>query len=277
MTEIRLWEGTAPGSEDATWREIVGKGLAGDVVVRNVVEPTLTPYLPDPSVANGTGVIVAPGGGFVFLSWENEGTAVAEWLAERGVAAFVLKYRLRYSGETDAEYARAITDLFAYLIPDGVPRPVDPDTLATDVKPLSFADGAQAVRTLRTRSAEFGIHEGDLGFIGFSAGAFVGSAVALDPDAASRPDFVGLIYGGAPFGAVTPHTPPLFSVVAADDVLCFDTTLNTFQAWQAAGRPAELHVYDRGGHGFGAAKGDLPANSWLDRLEDWMRTHGYLR
>jgi acetyl esterase/lipase len=275
MTEIRLWEGVAPGSEAATWNEITGTGLAGDPLVRNVVVPTLTPYLPDPANANGTGVIVAPGGGFLYLSWEHEGTTVAEWLAERGVAAFVLKYRLTYSGETDADYQQAISDLFAFLIPAGVPGPVDVDALAPDVKPLAFADGAQAVRTLRARAAEFGIRDGRLGFLGFSAGAFVATAVALG-DRDARPDFVVPIYGGAPIAPVDADAPPLFSVVATDDVLCFDTTLRTFQAWQAAGRPAELHSYDRGGHGFGTTKGDWPAHTWLDRLEDWMRVQGYL-
>jgi acetyl esterase/lipase len=276
VTEIRLWEGTAPGSEAATWQEVTSVGLGGDTVVRNVVVPTLTPYLPDPDVANGTAVIVAPGGGFVYLSWENEGTLIAEWLAQRGVAAFVLKYRIADSGETDADYAQAIADLFAYLIPNGVPQPVDPNTLATDIKSLAFADGAQAVRTLRARAAEFGIHDGRLGFLGFSAGAFVATAVALGEDRGARPDFVVPIYGGAPLAPVDADAPPLFSVVAADDVLCFDTTMRTFQAWQAAGRTAELHVYAQGGHGFGAAKGLLPANTWLNRLEDWMTTHGYL-
>jgi acetyl esterase/lipase len=218
---------------------------------------------------------VAPGGGFTYLAWEHEGTSVATWLAQRGVAAFVLKYRIANTGETDDDYAKAITALFARLIPDGKPQPVDVDGLP-DIRPLSFADGAQAVRVLRARASDFGIHPGALGFLGFSAGAFVATSVALHEDSGVRPDFVAAIYGGAPMRSVDDAAPPLFSVVAADDILCFDTTLDTFRAWQAAGRPAELHVYDQGGHGFGTAKIGLPAESWLDRLADWMHAHGYL-
>ena len=270
MTEIRLWEGTAPGSEGATWREI-----ATDSNVRNVVVPTLTPYLPDPALANGTAVIVAPGGGFTYLAWDHEGTSVAEWLAQRGVAAFVLKYRVADTGETDEDYATAIAALFARLIPNGEARPVDLNGLS-DIRPLSYADGAQAVRVLRTRASEFRFDPSRLGFLGFSAGAFVATSVALHEDLGARPDFVAAIYGGAPAGPVEETTPPFFGVVAADDILCFDTTLETFRAWQAAGRPAELHVYDQGGHGFGTTKIGLPAETWLDRLADWMNAHGYL-
>lgn len=275
MTEIRLWDGVAPGSEAATWREITSKGAGGEPVVRNVVVPTLTPYLPEPVLANGTAVVVAPGGGFTYLAWEHEGTTVAEWLAQRGVAAFVLKYRIADTGETDDDYAKAMAALFARLIPGGTPRSVDLDGLP-ETKELAFADGAQAVRVLRARAAEFGFHPDALGFVGFSAGAFVATSVALHPDSDVHPNFVAAIYGGAPLGVVSGATPPLFSVVAADDALCFDTCLTTFRAWRAAGRPAELHVYDRGGHGFGTTKHGWPADSWLDRLADWMHVHGYL-
>ena len=270
MTEIHIWDGTAPGSEGVHWQEI-----ATESAVRNVVVPTLTPYLPEPDLANGTAVIVAPGGGFTYLAWDHEGTTVAEWLAKRGVAAFVLKYRVAYTGETDEDYARAIAAMFARLIPDGKPRPVDLDELP-EVLPLACNDGAQAVRVLRARASEFGFHPRSLGFVGFSAGAFVATSAALHEDDATRPDFVAAIYGGAPWRPVDDKTPPLFSVVAADDILCFDTTLATFRAWQTAGRPAELHVYDQGGHGFGTTKIGLPAETWLDRLADWMHAHGHL-
>jgi acetyl esterase/lipase len=273
---IQLWDGAAPGSEAATWHEATSRFPGGDLIVRNVVVPTLTPYLPEPPLANGTAVIVAPGGGFSFLSWEHEGTVVAEWLACRGVAAFVLKYRVADTGATDDEFKQSMAALFARLMPDGKPRKVDPDKLAPDIAPLAFADGAQAVRLLRRRAGTLGVHPDAVGFVGFSAGAFVATAIALDEDPSGRPDFVAAIYGGAPRGSVGEATPPLFSVVAADDVLCLDTCLDTFRAWRTAGRPAELHVYDQGGHGFGAKKLGLPADSWLDRLGDWMHAHGFL-
>ena len=272
---IRLWDGVAPGSEAATWEEVTSAFGEGERVVRNVVVPTLTPFLPDPVLANGTAVVVAPGGGFAFLSWDNEGEPVAEWLAQRGVAAFVLKYRVANTGETDDEFKTAMAALAAGLMAGGKRREVL-QLLDAEVTQLARADGAQAVRVLRARASEFGFHPNAIGFLGFSAGAFVATAAALDEDSAGRPDFVAAIYGGAPLGPVVEATPPLFSLVAADDALCFDTTLKTFQAWQAAGRPAELHVYDQGGHGFGTHKLGLPVDTWLDRLGDWMHAHGYL-
>ena len=272
---IRLWDGVAPGSEAATWEEVTSAFGEGERVVRNVVVPTLTPFLPDPVLANGTAVVVAPGGGFAFLSWDNEGEPVAEWLAQRGVAAFVLKYRVANTGETDDEFKTAMAALAAGLMAGGKRREVL-QLLDAEVTQLARADGAQAIRVLRARASEFGFHPNAIGFLGFSAGAFVATAAALDEDPAGRPDFVVAIYGGAPLGPVVEATPPLFSLVAADDALCFDTTLKTFQAWQAAGRPAELHVYDQGGHGFGTHKLGLPVDTWLDRLGDWMHAHGYL-
>ena len=276
MTEaIPVWDGVAPGSEAATWQETTTCFEGGDLMVRNVVVPTLTPYLPPPQLANGTAVIVAPGGGFYYLSWKNEGDPVAQWLAQRGVAAFVLKYRVANTGETDDEFKSTMLALAAEAMASGKPRDVQ-QVLAEGVTHLAQADGAQAVRVLRARASEFGFRPDAVGFLGFSAGAFVATAAALDEDSASRPDFVAAIYGGAPLGPVVDVTPPLFTVVAADDGLCFDTTMATFQAWHAAGRPAELHIYDRGGHGFGTAKLGLPSDTWMDRLADWMSSHGYL-
>ena len=272
---IALWDGVAPGSEAATWQEVTSRFGDGQTVVRNVVVPTLTPFLPEPHLANGTAVIVAPGGGFAFLSWDNEGGPVAEWLARQGVAAFVLKYRVADTGETDEDFKQAMTGLAARLTADGRRSEVS-RLLDADVPKLALEDGKQAVRILRSRAAEFGLHPDAIGFLGFSAGAFVAVGAALDEETGSRPDFVGAIYGGAPLGPVVDTTPPLFSVVAANDALCFDTTLATFRAWQAAGRPAELHVYDQGGHGFGTQKLGFPSDTWMDRFADWMHAHGYL-
>lgn len=279
MTEtIHLWDGVAPGSEHATHTEAAFRDEpADDLRIRNVVQPTLTPCLPDPSLANGTAVIIAPGGGFRMLSWESEGTEVATYLTQRGVAAFVLKYRLVDTGETDEDFHRSTAEFIAELRSGGSFRQIlDPVEIAPGVVPLAIEDGKQAVRTVRSRAPEWGIRPDAVGFVGFSAGGFVATAVALSEDLTARPDFVAPIYGAGATSPVDGDAPPFFSAVAADDELCLDGCVSTFGRWRAAGRPAELHVYGEGGHGFGARKRGLPIDSWLDRLGDWMQAAGYL-
>jgi acetyl esterase/lipase len=266
----------APGSEGASHSE---SELRQDesVIVRNVVRPTLTPFLPDPAVANGTAVVVAPGGGFHFLAWDYEGTHVAAWLAARGVTAFLLKYRLADTGPTEETYATAMGSLMQRLISEAVHGGgVDLDGLAPDIRHRAYADGEEAVRLVRRRAAEWSVDPARIGFLGFSAGAFVATATALTQDELARPDFVAPIYGGHAPGPVPETAPPLFAVVAADDGLCRRTCVETAQAWMQAGRPTELHVYERGGHGFGARKLGLPVDGWMDRLADWMHSGGFL-
>jgi acetyl esterase/lipase len=268
---IQLWPGGAPGTGVAMSPEITGSGslLGGPPapIVRNVSVPTLTPYLPDPAVANGTAVVIAPGGGFQFLSWEAEGTAVAERLQALGVAAFVLKYRLADTGETDDDFSQAMAAWFLGLLDEsGAVRPVTAHRISPGAELLAYADGRQAVRVVRERAAEWSLDPARIGFVGFSAGAFVATATAFSEDALERPDFVGLIYGGSPMGPVTDATPPMFCVVAQDDPLCLETCVATTEAWRQAGRPATLHVYDEGGHGFAGAAQQAPVTGWFDRL-----------
>lgn len=277
MTDvIDLWPGVAPGSEGATWTE--SELRDGDaVIVRNVVTPTLTLYPADPTLANGTAVVVAPGGGFHFLSWDNEGTSVAEWFAARGVTAFLLKYRLEDTGPTKETYDAAMGVLMHRLISEAInDGGVDVDALANPVRQLAYADGQQAVRVVRERAVDVGIDPAKVGFLGFSAGAFVATAAALSDDVSARPDFVAPIYGGHVPGAVPADAPPLFAVVTADDGLCRRTCIDTARAWVLAGRPAELHVYEKGGHGFGTRKLGLPVDGWLDRLAEWLQDGGFL-
>ena len=245
------------------------------VVVRNVGRPSLTAYLPDPGTATGTAVIVAPGGGFHFLAWDYEGTAVAAWFAARGVAAFLLKYRLADTGPTEESYAlvmdRLMQRLFAEALEQGG---VNTDALP-EVRQLAYADGEQAVRVVRRRADEFSVDPTRIGFVGFSAGAFVATAAALSDDVSARPDFVCAVYGGESPPRVPGTAPPLFAAVAADDALCRRTCIDTARAWVESGRPAELHVYERGGHGFGARKLGLPVDGWMNRLAEWMSAAGF--
>lgn len=248
-----------------------------DAVVRNVTHPSIDVYRPDPGAANGTAVVIAPGGGFHFLSWANEGTRVAERLAALGITVAVLRYRLADTGPTRETYSTAMDGLMHQLLTEALEQGgVDLDNLVPDVRRQAYADGAEAIRLVRRRAAEWEVDPSRVGMIGFSAGAFVATATALSPDEAARPDFVAAIYGGHAGEPVPATAPPLFALVTADDHLCRRTCVDTALAWIQAGRPAELHVYERGGHGFGATQLGLPVNGWMDRLTDWMRSGEFL-
>jgi acetyl esterase/lipase len=274
--EIPVWPGAAPGSErDQRTEDVLVQPDA--VLVRNVVRPSLTPYLPDRELSNGTGVIVAPGGGFHFLAWDYEGTAVAEWLAAKGVTAFVLKYRLADTGPTAETFAATMEPVMKRLIDDALNHgAVDIDALVPEVRQFAYADGKEAVRLVRRRAAEWSVDPTRIGFLGFSAGAFVAAEAGVADDPVARPDFVAPIYGGQLAGAVPENAPPLFAVVAADDLLLRRTCIGMANAWLEAGRPTELHVYEQGGHGFGARKLGLPVDGWMDRLSEWMQARGLL-
>ena len=273
--EIRLWPDAAPGSEDWTHDEVSYTDAAdGGHRIRNVVVPTLTAYPPVGPSATSTAVIVAPGGGFRMLAWDYEGADVAEWLAARGITAFVLKYRLVDTGPTPEAFRRAMTEWWTTELMDetGGSRQLQAASDLGPIVPLAVADGEQAVRLVRDRSAEFGVDADKLGFLGFSAGAFVAASVGVSADAAARPSFIAPIYGGSVQGAVPADAPPLFSAVASDDPVCLDTTLRLVDAWRAAGRPADLHLYSRGGHGFGVRKLGLPVDGWLGLFHEWMES-----
>ena len=276
--EIHIWPGAAPGSEGWGQQEVEEPDELGELRVRNVVVPTLTPILPQAGRANGTAMIVAPCGGYQMLSWQSEGIGPATWLAERGVTCFVLKYRLQDTGPTPEDFGRAMATWWSGLLEGGGLRQLTgPGEIAPSIAPLAAADGAQAVRHVRASAADLAIDPQRIGLLGFSAGAFVATAVALSADLGARPDFVAPIYGGNVEGAVPSDAPPLFTVVAGDDPITFDTTVDTYRAWRDAGRPAELHVYGTGGHGFGTHTLGIPADRWMDRLGDWMQHGGFLR
>lgn len=266
-TTIRLYSGAAPGSE--TWslpEQGVTLPFPGGPWVANVSEPTLTVFRPRPGTANGTAVIVCPGGAFHFLAIENEGTKVAQWLRARGITVFVLKYRVL---QTTADHIRAH--------PSESMKQMSAE-MAT-VFPLAVADGRVALDYVRAHAAEFGIGPGRVGMIGFSAGAMIALSLAVTSPAGGGPDFVASIYGPVadfmrPF--VVPATAaPLFLVVATDDQLGLaPASTEVYNAWIAVHRSAELHVYAKGGHGFGMLRRGLPVDSWIERLGDWLAFQG---
>ena len=277
---IPLWPECASGMQD--WVESEQETIlpwTKHKLVRNVTHPTLTAYLPDPSVANGTAVIICPGGGFHFYSIENEGTDVAQWLTTQGVAAFVLKYRLIPTPARDED----LLHLIPYVVlRSGFPlEKAKAEQVAEQKKahaPLAIMDGKQALRVVRERAASFGIDPQRLGLLGFSAGGIIAVSTATEShEGESRPNFVASIY--SPFWldlAVPADAPPLFIALANDDLNIADGNMPLYAAWKAAGRPVELHIYAKGGHGFGMRKQGLPSDHWIEQFGEWLQVEGLL-
>lgn len=268
---IRLYPGAAPGSESWTHQEKeYFSPIWNTQVVTNVSQPTLTAYVPESAIASGTAVIICPGGGFHALSINSEGVDVAKWLNAKGVTTFVLKYRLVPTGDDGVKEMMAkIGDL----------KKLDADNAA--VIPLAVADGLAAVSYVRKHAAEFGISPQRIGLMGFSAGGTVTAAVAFQYSSDSRPDFIAPIYpylGTLKEAAVPKDAPQMFVVAATDDQLGLaPDSVNIYSKWIAAGKSAELHLYSKGGHGFGMRKQNLPSDQWIERFGDWLTVQGLLK
>jgi acetyl esterase/lipase len=238
-------------------------------VVANVTKPSLTVFKPSPELRNGTALVICPGGGFMALSITSEGTDVAKYMAARGVTAFVLKYRLAHTGE-DA------TQEFGAMLADG---PKFHEMLGRIV-PFAIADGLAAVTYVRQHASEWGVSPDRVGIIGFSAGGAVTAGVAFHYTPEGRPAFVAPIYaGGESFkdAAVPADAPPMFVAAATDDQLGLaPESVALYEMWTAAHKSAELHIYAKGGHGFGMRKQKIPTDHWIDRFADWMELKGWL-
>ncbi len=266
---ISLYPGAAPGSTPADYpeQEYHSKIWNTDVVT-NVTRPSLTVFKPSPNLKIDTAIVICPGGGFMALSWTNEGTDVAKYLAARGVTAFVLKYRVAH---TDGD----ATEEFTTLIKD----PPKFNALVKPIIPQSIADGVAAVAWVRQHAAEYGISPDRVGILGFSAGGSVTAEVAFHYAPAGRPAFVAPIYSaGLMADAPVPaDAPPMFIAAATDDNLGLaPKSVELYQKWTAAHQSAELHMYAKGGHGFGMAQHNLPTDHWIDRFADWLQLEGFL-
>lgn len=268
-TQQRLYDGTAPGSEHASGTEVT-EVLFGEPKARNITQPTLTVFQPAAPDRNGTAVIVAPGGGFLFLSITSEGAEVARALAARGITAVMLRYRLNETPDDRAALMARLKPAFSmtaralYQTPGG--------RLASD-------DAAEAVRVVRQHARAWGVAPDRVGFIGFSAGALVAIHLALRHDAASRPDFVAALYGAAMAEdlPVPDDAPPLFLAVAADDPQVGQDSAPLFDAWRKGGHAAELHIYQSGGHGFGMNRKGTSSDHWIDEYLWWLDARGLLK
>ncbi|HEX8386383.1 MAG TPA: alpha/beta hydrolase-fold protein [Rubricoccaceae bacterium] len=254
---VDVWPGVAPGSEGWTQTERTVEDTPLGAVAFNVVTPTLTAYLPDPARATGTAVVIAPGGYFVALTLDLEGEGVARWLQERGIAAFVLKYRL------------------VEKVTEGVPQNMDMDAAGR----YGIADGVQALRVVRERAAEWGLSPERVGLLGFSAGAMVTAGALTQEDAGARPSFAAMVYGG-PFGvmpAIPADLPPVFLAWAQDDAVALAPVVRWSDALTSAGHRPEVHVFASGGHGFGMRRQGTSSDHWIDAFYYWLDAQGLTR
>jgi len=261
--EILLWPNGAPGSEGKTGTEKVRIAEGGDHVVSGIHHPSITAYLPEASKATGAAVIIAPGGGHMELWIDHEGYNPAKWFRDRGIAAFVLKYRLaREPGST-------------YTV-DG----------------NELADMQRAIRLVRSRAGEWGIDTARIGVMGFSAGGEVAALSAMRFDGgsngaadvidrqSSRPAFQALIYpGGSARFEVAQHAPPVFLVGGYKDRPDIaEGVAKVYLKYKEAGVPAELHIYANAGHGFGMRATNKGAmTGWPERFTEWLADLGMLK
>ncbi len=248
----------------------------GDPMARNITKATLTPFLPKPGKANGAAVIVAPGGGFRWLSMGNEGWEVAQALADRGIAAFVLKYRLFPTPESLDGFKESMNRTFAAA---GAP-PAEGSASSTPPPRPRFEltnqleDAEAAYNLILKRAKEWGVDTARLGMIGFSAGAGLTMHCTLNSKVIDL-DFIGPIYGGMGPVEVPKNAPPMFNVIATDDFL-FRGQFGVIDSWYKAGIPVEFHLYQNGGHGFGLGNPNRTSNKWFDAFIHWLDVNGFL-
>jgi acetyl esterase/lipase len=246
----------------------------GDPMARNISKATLTPFFPEKGKANGTVVIVAPGGGYRWLSMGNEGWEVAEALAKKGITAFVLKYRLFPTAEK-------LEDFTAWMNrprPAPAPATSKTDSAAKNTNPMAqmdlsnqLEDAEAAYAMIVKNAATWGLDTKRIGMIGFSAGAGLTMHATLHSKT-MKLAFIGPIYGGMGPVNVPADAPPMFNVIASDDFL-FNSQFGVIDSWFKAKRPVEFHLYQNGGHGFGLGNPNRTSNKWFDAFMHWLEVN----
>ena len=245
----------------------------GDPMARNITKATLTPFLADPKKANGTTVIVAPGGGFMWLSMGNEGWEVAEALAARGINAFVLKYRLQPTADSLAAFEEQMNQRMADAGKPSTDKSAPKRPRGDLTNQLQDAEAAYALIT--SRAKEWNVNVNKIGMMGFSAGAGLTMAVTLQSKKVKLA-FISPIYGGMNAVEVPKNAPPMFVAIAVDDFL-FHGETGLIKAWYDAKIPVEFHLYQNGGHGFGLGNPDRTSNKWFDAYMHWLDVNGFLK
>lgn len=251
--------------------------------ISGVTKPSVAVYLPKPENATGTAVIVMPGGAMRFLSWEYEGTKVAEWLNSKGIAAFILKYRLDNSdmqagqqGNMPAMMMQLTVDQFDQIKNANTNPSSDPNSFV--VANNAGDDAMEAIRFVRENASKWGVDVNSVGYLGFSAGGGVAlNAVVRSDDKKTAPDFVATIYGPSLIDVVVPKpAPPLFIATAADHMNVAAGCLALFTEWKKVGGEAEIHIYGKGNRAFsGMRKQNLPSDEWYNSFYIWLKSEGF--
>jgi hypothetical protein len=301
-TILKLYDGPAPGSEKWTHKEYRYEYQSPfwhekNVALFNVVEPTLTVFLPEAKKATGSAIVVCPGGGYSALSWDTEGINVGKKLADMGIAAFVLKYRIAYSGGTpeevnlnartsyggekrtpestelskkNAEMTKSMTE--GYVQKDTGTATAMNNPLTTslgNIGKMSGDDGRRAIEYIRNNAAEWNIKSDKIGMIGFSAGGMLALDVAFNHTEQSKPNVIGLIYGV--FGAHGIPADPMPLFMAATQYEATGNAAALYGAWCNAKQPSEIHSFTDSRHGFGYRNNGDPVNSWIDLFYNFLK------
>lgn len=270
LAEIPLYPATK-AADNEQWEHYsihYGQLSMENDIVRNVTRPTITPYLPDPAKATGAAIVVAPGGAFLQLSMTSEGEEIARGLADQGIAAFVLKYRLNESPRDSKAYMKFLSQRMA--------QASQPAKVAEIKEPRATQDALAALAMIRGRAQEYRIDPARVGMIGFSAGAMTTLNAALEGQGDARPAFIGYIYGPMTAITVPADAPPMFNAIAMDDSLFKKQGFGIVEAWRNARRPVELHAYERGDHGFGSGRPGTTSTGIIPQFVAWLRMRGLL-
>jgi acetyl esterase/lipase len=274
---IPLWKGKAPGSENWDYQEKISSFSGGGSFVQNVVHPTITAYLPDPSIANGAAIIVCPGGAFRILSLDREGKNVASWLNKQGFAAFVLKYRLLKTGDSESMPPPKALSEIKLSLKYANANPAPDNHELNNVILLATCDGQQAIRLVRQNAEKWRIDSAKIGIMGFSAGGGVAVGTALLDDSEGYPDFVVSLYGPSMVDVHVPqNAPPLFIAVAANHKPVSMGCVALYSVWNEAGKSAELHVFSKGTGPFSMRSQGFPSDAWPELFLKWIKGEGFI-
>lgn len=261
---LRLW----PEQPVAGTPEVAETGDDGGSVITDVTDPTVTKYLPDPGVANGAAVIIAPGGAMRFLSVPAWNDSTARWLNDRGVAAFVLHYR---TVPRSHQLIGTVTELPDFPKANANPLPDDPVMSATIEHAIE--DAGRAVRLVRDHAEEWGLDPERVGMLGVSAGGGVAIGALVTADRGSRPDFLISSFGPSLIDVEVPDDkPPLFIAVRQFHPNVARALVALYQVWTEAGAPAELHIYDQ----LDGPPYLAPTGEWLEEAYRWMQKRGFV-